>query len=66
MTSPANELAEQWEHEEMWYAVFRDREIAKLCSAIEFYSGMEFERAVAVFRDQRDEKQWDLMLERSE
>ena len=58
MNSPANELAEHMEYEELW-----DKELR---SAVVEFSGMDFERAMAVFRDQRDEKQWDLMLERSE
>ena len=58
MNSPANELAERMEYEELWDAELRN--------AVVEFSGMDFERAMAVFRDQRDERQWDLMLERSE
>ena len=58
MLSPHDELAERMEYEELW-----DKELR---SAVVEFSGMDFERAMAVFRDQRDERHWDLMLERSE
>ena len=65
MNSPANELAEQWEHEELW-VIKLSRHAKRLEHAVVEYSGMDLQRALACLDDRREEHGWDLMLERSE
>ena len=64
MTSPANELAERMEYEDFFDAQRMEREKAVLCNAVEFYSGMDVERALLCLDDQREEHEWDILLER--
>ena len=62
MNSPANETAEQWEHDELWDAQRYQVEKAMLCSAIEHYSGMEAGRALEAYLD-RNNANWTILLE---
>ena len=66
MNSPANEQAEQWEFEDMWDVERSEVEKAVLCSAVEFYSGMDAGRALALYLSEHDRREWDIIIERGE
>jgi hypothetical protein len=65
MNSPANETAERWEFDDMWDVRRSDAEKAVLCSAVEFYSGMDAGRALKLYLETHDERDWDIKVERS-